>query len=86
MIRDALQRLCNDAACKICGHEQDVQINDIEVRYGNAAEIITELSGSVDLVVMGYHRRGSLLRALIGSSGKNVIKHSNQPILLVPIA
>ncbi len=86
VIRNALRDLCNDASCNICGDNQDVEINSIEVRYGNAAEIITEFAEDVDLVVMGYHQRGSLLRSLIGSgAGKSVLKHSSKPIFLVPL-
>lgn len=87
VIRNALRDLCSNTSCRICGDNQDVEIDSIEVQYGNAAEIITEFSMDADMVVMGYRKKGSMLRSLVGSgAGKNVLKYSKKPIFLVPVS
>jgi nucleotide-binding universal stress UspA family protein len=85
VIQNALQELSENASSKICGQNNEVQIDGIEVSAGNPAEVITEFSKGVDLVVMGFHKKGSLLRTLMGATGKNIIKESEKPIFLVPL-
>ena len=83
VIENALRALCNDVPDK--NDIPHVKIDSIEVHYGDPTEHITAFSRSADLVVMGYYRKGSLLRALMGSAGRNVIKKSQIPIFLIPI-
>lgn len=87
VIQDALRKLCAQTSDKICGTDQAVAIDAIEVRYGNVADTIIEVfeSAHCDLVVMGYRRKGSLLKAILGSPEKSVIKQSKKPIMLVPL-
>ncbi len=90
VIQNALQALCdqtNDKVCKVA--DTPVVIDNIEVHFGNAADVITLIANTMecDLIVMGYHKKGSILKSLMGgsSAGKNVIKQSKCPIFLVPI-
>ncbi|MBR9982763.1 MAG: universal stress protein [Desulfatitalea sp.] len=87
VIQDALKKLCEKTTHKICGEEQEVIIAAIEVTYGNVADEIIELSESsqCDLVVMGYNKKGSLFKALLGSPEKSVMKQSKKPVLLIPL-
>jgi nucleotide-binding universal stress UspA family protein len=39
-----------------------------------------------DLIVMGTHGRTALARAVIGSVADKVVRHSNVPVVLVPLA
>lgn len=90
VIQNALQEMCdktNDKVCKIA--DTPVAIDNIEVHFGNAADVITLTATTMacDLIVMGYHKKGSILKTLMGgaSAGKNVMKQSKIPIFLVPI-
>ena len=83
VIENALRELCNDMPEK--KDIPHVKIDSIEVHYGDPAEHITAFSRNADLVVMGYYRKGSLLRALMGSAGRSVIKKSQIPVFLIPI-
>lgn len=38
-----------------------------------------------DLIVMGTHGRSALARAVIGSVADRVVRHSNVPVVLVPL-
>ena len=86
LIQHALEELCAQTTGKVCHHDHPVAIDGIEVHYGNAADIITQVADAsgCDLIVMGYHRKGSILKALMGSSGKSVLAQSQKPVYLVP--
>ncbi len=83
-IQSALTELC-DKTC--VGHAESVNIDSIEVRYGKAADHILEVADTsdCDVIALGYKKKGSLLKALMGSAGKKVIQESRKPIYLVPI-
>lgn len=83
-IQSALMELC-DKTC--VGHAESVNIENIEVRFGNATEIILEVADSeeCDIIALGYKKKGVLLKALMGSAGKKVIQKSRKPIYLIPI-
>lgn len=88
IIQNALKELCDDNE-NTCGSDSPVQIDGIEVHYGNAAENIAEIakSSGCDMIAMGHYKKGSLLKALMGSNlGKNILQESNVPLFLVPIA
>ena len=40
----------------------------------------------VDLIVMGYHPRGRLEEAIVGSVSRSVLRHAKVPVLLVRLA
>lgn len=39
----------------------------------------------IDLVVMGHHRRIKLREWIVGSIGKEVLRHSPVPLLIIPV-
>lgn len=39
----------------------------------------------IDLVIMGHHHKSSLREWIAGSVGKEVIRHANIPILIIPL-
>ncbi len=55
--------------------------------YGSTAEGILECSKqfSADLVVLGTHSRTGLDRLLMGSVAEHVVRHSEVPVLVVPL-
>ncbi len=42
------------------------------------------VSESVDLIVVGSHRRGQVKRALLGSVSEHVVRHAHCPVVVVP--
>ena len=59
--------------------------DDIVVAKGNIVEEIlaeTQARGC-DLIVMGYHSRGKLEEAIMGSTTRRVLRRSKIPVLLV---
>jgi len=84
LILNALRELCEKTTNKIC-RDQPVNIDRIDVMYGNPADEITRFSESesCDLIVMGYKKKGSLLKALTGNIAKKVIAQSHKPVFLV---
>jgi len=88
-IQEALQDLCQKTNDKVCQVQDPVTIDNIEVHFGSAPDVITLIAKATDcdLIAMGYHKKGSILRTLMGgaSAGKNVMKQSICPIYLVPI-
>lgn len=89
VIQEALTDLCDKTNDKVCQVDNPVAIDNIEVHYGNAADVITLIAKTTecDLIAMGYYKKGSILKSLMGgtSPGKSVIKQSQCPIFLVPI-
>lgn len=87
VIQNALKQLCDDTTDKVCAGDQPLTIDAIEVRYGNVADAVLALAdeAACDLIAIGYHKKGSLLRALMGSAGTSVIKQSRKPVYLVPL-
>lgn len=86
-IQRALQELCDKTNDKVCQFDEPVVIDGIEVQFGNAADVINqmvELTGC-DMIAMGFHKKGSILKSLTGSSGTRIIKQSKCPIFLVPL-
>jgi len=60
-------------------------VEDIVVTLGNVVE---EILGEVharkcDMVVMGYHVRGKIEEAVLGSTTRRVLRRSNIPGMLV---
>jgi len=55
--------------------------------YGSTAEGILERSRqfNADLVVLGTHSRTGLDRLLMGSVAEHVVRHSEVPVLVVPL-
>lgn len=55
------------------------------MKVGHAAETIAKIAdqGKYDLVVMGSHGHGALLKLVMGSVATSVLAHCKTPILLV---
>lgn len=87
LIQNALQELGRQTNEKLNLSDQPVEIDSIQVLYGNAADIIVKMAGitQCDMVVMGYHKKGSILKAVMGSAGKRVLKQTQTPLLLIPL-
>lgn len=54
------------------------------IAFGFPEEVLNELSGKADLLVMGTTGRGNLTRKLFGSVSIAVSKNAHCPVLLVP--
>jgi nucleotide-binding universal stress UspA family protein len=56
-----------------------------EVAQGKPAREILRVAGerSVDLIVLGAHSRGPLVRAFFGSTSEEVVRASGCPVLMV---
>jgi nucleotide-binding universal stress UspA family protein len=87
MIQNAMREHYEKTSDKMFGADEQITIDAIHVVYGNPAEKILEIAetSNCDLITMGYHKRGSILRALTGRAEKNVMQKSTKPLLLVPL-
>jgi nucleotide-binding universal stress UspA family protein len=83
MIREALGEMF--AAAQKDLREKNLRSDDIVVTQGDAVDcILAEAEGrQVDLIVMGYHARGRLEEAIVGSVSRSVLRRANVPVLLV---
>jgi nucleotide-binding universal stress UspA family protein len=57
-----------------------------EVRDGEAAEQLLEVTESVDLLVLGSHGRGLIGRLIMGSTSDAIVRSAACPVLVVPPA
>ena len=87
IIQNAMREHYGKASDQITGPDQQVVIDAIHVLYGNPAEKIVEVADTFDcdLIAMGYHKKGSILKALAGRAEKGVMRKSRKPLLLVPL-
>jgi nucleotide-binding universal stress UspA family protein len=83
IIRDALHEFCEQVQQDFT--QCEIMTDDIVVTKGNVvAEIIAETQDrGIDLIVMGYHSRGKLEEAVVGSTTRRVLRRSKIPVLLV---
>jgi len=87
-IQNALKKLCEKTHDKVGRFDATVEIDSIDVQYGNAAEVILETARlcDCDVVSMGYYKKGSILKSLTaGGSGRRVMMGIRVPVFLVPI-
>ena len=86
MIRAALSEMVTTAQKDL--PERHLQPEEIVVVQGDAVDCIlheAETRG-VDLIVMGYHPRGRLEEAIVGSVSRSVLRRTKVPVLLVRLA
>ncbi len=83
MIREALHEFCEQVQKDF--RQCQIVTDEIIVTKGNVvAEIIAETQNrGIDLIVMGYHGRGKLEEAVIGSTTRRVLRRSKIPVLLI---
>ncbi len=83
MIREALHEFCEESQKDLA--QCEFMTDDIVVAKGNVVdEILTETQArGCDLIVMGYHSRGKLEEAVLGSTTRRVLRRSRIPVLLV---
>jgi len=83
MIREALGEMCTEARKGL--PDPQPRVEEIVVTQGETVDCIlheTE-TRNVDLIVMGYHPRGRLEEAIIGSVSRSVLRRTRIPVLLV---
>ena len=83
MIRDALGDML--ASTQKDFKAPGVVAEEIVVTQGDTVDcILQEVEArACDLIVMGYHSRGRLEEAIIGSVSRSVLRRSKVPVLLV---
>jgi nucleotide-binding universal stress UspA family protein len=83
MIREALSEMVSSARKDL--PEGGMDPEEIVITQGDAVDCIlqeTEARG-IDLIVMGYNRRGRLEEAIVGSISRSVLRRTHIPVLLV---
>jgi nucleotide-binding universal stress UspA family protein len=80
------ERARNMVAAAIKKYGEDMRITNF-TEYGNTADGIINCSKDfkADLIVIGTHRRSGIDRFLMGSVAEHVVRHSEIPVLVVPM-
>jgi nucleotide-binding universal stress UspA family protein len=65
----------------LAGRDLSVERAAIE---GTGADVLTELSEAVDLLVVGTRGRGGFAGLLLGSTSQTLLYHSRCPVMVVP--
>ena len=67
--------------------EKNLRSEEVVVTQGDTVDCICQEAEArqVDLIIMGYHPRGRLEEAIIGSVSRSVLRRSRVPVLLVPL-
>jgi nucleotide-binding universal stress UspA family protein len=83
MIRQALHEFCEEVQKNFAHCE--IMTDEIVVAKGNVVDEILAVTQNreIDLIVMGYHSRGKLEEAVVGSTTRRVLRRSRTPVLLV---
>lgn len=83
MIRQALGEMFTAAKSDL--PEKNLRSDEIVVTQGDTVDCILQEAEArkVDLIVMGYHPRGRLEEAIVGSVSRSVLRRTNVPVLLV---
>jgi nucleotide-binding universal stress UspA family protein len=85
LIREALGDMITAAQKEL--PEKNLQPEEIVVTQGDPVDCISQEAEArqVDLIIMGYHPRGRLEEAIVGSVSRSVLRRSKVPVLLVPL-
>jgi nucleotide-binding universal stress UspA family protein len=85
MIRECLDEFCEKIRTDL--GETGFTTEEIVVARGNVVdEILSEArSRDCDLIIMGYHLRGKLEEAVLGSTTRRLLRRSNIPVMLVQL-
>ena len=85
LIRESLGEYCEKIGSDL--GEIDFKPEDIVVARGNVVdEILAEVqSRDCQLIIMGYHMRGKLGEAVLGSTTRRLLRRSKTPVMLVQL-
>lgn len=85
MIREGLGEFCERIEADL--GEIDFKTEEIVVARGNVVdEILSEVhSRGCELIIMGYHVRGKLGEAVLGSTTRRLLRRSKIPVMLVQL-
>jgi nucleotide-binding universal stress UspA family protein len=85
MIREALREMFTAAQKNLA--EKNLRSDEIVVTQGDVVDCILQEAGArqVDMIVMGYHTRGRLEEAIVGSVSRSVLRRANVPVLLIKL-
>ncbi len=85
LIREALGDMFTAAQQQLPG--KGLQPEEIVVTQGHPVDGISQEAEArqADLIIMGYHPRGRIGEAIIGSVSRSVLRRSKVPVLLVPL-
>lgn len=85
MIREALGDMVTATQEELPG--KTLRSEEIVVTQGDPVDCISQEAEArqVDLVIMGYHPRGRIGEAIMGSVSRSVLRRSKIPVLLVPL-
>ena len=85
MIRESLGEFCERIGSDL--GEVDFKPEEIVVARGNVVdEILAEVqSRGCQLIIMGYHIRGKLGEAVLGSTTRRLLRRSKIPVMLVQL-
>lgn len=81
MIDDIRASLDKAIEAAVGGREISVARHALD---GNPAQLLTEFSTAVDLVIVGTRGRGGFAGMLLGSTSQTVLNHSTCPVMTVP--
>jgi nucleotide-binding universal stress UspA family protein len=83
MIREALGAMFTATQKDL--PEKNLRSDEIVVTQGDTVDCILQEAEArhVDMIVMGYHPRGRLEEAIVGSVSRSVLRRTNVPVLLV---
>jgi nucleotide-binding universal stress UspA family protein len=83
MIRQALGEMFTAAQNHL--PEKNLRSDEIVVTQGDTVDCILQEASArkADLIVMGYHPRGRLEEAIVGSVSRSVLRRTHVPVLLV---
>jgi nucleotide-binding universal stress UspA family protein len=51
---------------------------------GRAAHALVNMGTDVSVIVVGSHQGGFMSRAIYGSTGRDIIKHAQVPVIILP--
>ena len=85
MIREALGAMFTATQKDL--PEKNLRSDEIVVTQGDTVDCILQEADArkVDLIVMGYHPRGRLEEAIVGSVSRSVLRRANVPVLLIKL-
>ena len=83
LIREALDDFCRAAEQE--NEECDFVMDDIIVTHGVVVDEVIQVSEEkgCDVIVMGYHSRGQIEEAFLGSTTRRVLRRSKIPVLMI---